>query len=181
MQIRTKDIVYMALMVVLLVVCSWASIAIGSIVPFTLQTFAVFCTMLLLGGWRGTFAIAVYILMGAIGLPVFSNFRGGLGALLGPTGGYILGFLLTGVLYWIFEKAAGERVWVQLVLLVLGLALCYGFGTAWFIQVYGRSNPISVAGALGMCVLPYLPVDAVKRARAAVLCRRLKPALKLDK
>ena len=75
MQIRTKDLVYMALMVVLLVVCSWASITIGSIVPFTLQTFAVFCTMLLLGGWRGSFAIAVYILMGAVGLPVFSNFR----------------------------------------------------------------------------------------------------------
>ena len=180
MQIRTKDLVYMALMVVLLVVCSWSSIVIGSIVPFTLQTFAVFCTMLLLGGWRGSFAIAVYILMGAVGLPVFSGFRGGFGALLGPTGGYILGFLLTGVLYWALEKAANGRFWVQLVLLVLGLALCYGFGTVWFIQVYGRTNPISVAGALGMCVLPYLPVDAIKLALAAVLCRRLKPVLKLQ-
>ena len=171
----------MALMVVLLVVCSWASITIGSIVPFTLQTFAVFCALELLGGARGTIAVAVYLLLGAVGAPVFSGFKGGLGALLGPTGGYILGFLLTALLYWGFERAAGERVWAQLLLLVLGLALCYGFGTAWFIQVYGRSNPISVAGALGMCVLPYLPVDAVKLALAAVLCRRLKPAMKLDK
>ncbi len=98
--------------------------------------------------------------------------------------GALLGLIAPEVLVRIFKTF--NVLFAQLLkfivpLLVLGLALCYGFGTAWFIQVYGRSNPISVAGALGMCVLPYLPVDAVKLALAAVLCRRLKPALKLDK
>ncbi|MBQ1892315.1 MAG: biotin transporter BioY, partial [Firmicutes bacterium] len=91
--IKTKDMAYIALCAVLLAVCSWISIPFT--VPFTLQTFAVFCTLLILGGKRGTVAVAVYILMAAVGLPVLSGFRGGAGALLGTTGGYILGFILT--------------------------------------------------------------------------------------
>ena len=80
-----KDMAYIALLVVLIAVCSWISIP--SVVPFTMQTFGVFCAVGLLGGFRGTVAVLIYILMGLIGLPVFSNFNGGAGYLMGPTGG----------------------------------------------------------------------------------------------
>ena len=180
MQIRTKDLVYMALMVVLLVVCSWASITIGSIVPFTLQTFAVFCALELLGGARGTIAVAVYLLLGAVGVPVFAGFTGGLGILLGSTGGYLLGFLLTGLVYWLFERL-GRSLWLRVAALLLGLALCYAFGTLWFIEVYSRANgPLSVMTALSWCVLPFLLPDGLKLALALLLSARVKPLLKLD-
>ena len=78
-----KDMAYIALLVVLIAVCSWISIP--SVVPFTMQTFGVFCAVGLLGGFRGTVAVLIYILMGLIGLPVFSNFNGGAGYLMGPT------------------------------------------------------------------------------------------------
>ena len=93
--ITVRDMAYIALMAVVIALCSWISVP--AAVPFTMQTFAVFCALLLLGGRRGTFAVALYILLGAFGLPVFSGFRGGIGALLGPTGGYIVGFLLCAV------------------------------------------------------------------------------------
>ena len=121
--IKTKDMAYIALCAVLLAVCSWISIPFT--VPFTLQTFAVFCTLLILGGKRGTVAVAVYILMAAVGLPVLSGFRGGAGALLGTTGGYILGFILTGLIYWLSEKLLADSPVIRIAALVCGLAVCY--------------------------------------------------------
>ena len=179
MPFKTKDLTYTALGAVLIAVCSWISVP--APVPFTLQTFAVFSVLLLLGGRRGTAAVLVYLLLGAAGVPVFSGFRGGLGALLGATGGYLLGFLLTGLVYRLFERFTG-RVWLRIFALVLGLALCYAFGTLWFVQVYARqTGPISVAAALGWCVFPFLLPDGVKLALALLLSRRLRPLLKPDK
>ena len=100
-----KEMAYIALLVVVIAVCSWISIP--SVVPFTMQTFGVFCAVGLLGGFRGTVAVLIYILMGLIGLPVFFNFNGGVGYLMGPTGGYIVGFLFTALVYWLFEKLFG--------------------------------------------------------------------------
>ena len=168
----------MALMAVLIAVCSWISIQ--TVVPFTLQTFAVFCALELLGGARGTIAVAVYLLLGAVGVPVFAGFTGGLGILLGSTGGYLLGFLLTGLVYWLFERL-GRSLWLRVAALLLGLALCYAFGTLWFIEVYSRANgPLSVMTALSWCVLPFLLPDGLKLAMALLLSARVKPLLKLD-
>ena len=178
MNYRTKDLCYMALMAVLIAVCSWISIQ--TVVPFTLQTFAVFCALELLGGARGTIAVAVYLLLGAVGVPVFAGFTGGLGILLGSTGGYLLGFLLTGLVYWLFERL-GRSLWLRVAALLLGLALCYAFGTLWFIEVYSRANgPLSVMTALSWCVLPFLLPDGLKLALALLLSARVKPLLKLD-
>ncbi|MFR0734721.1 MAG: biotin transporter BioY [Oscillospiraceae bacterium] len=105
-------------------------------VPFTLQTFGVFAALGLLGGKRGTIAIALYLVLGAVGLPVFSGFRGGFGVLLGTTGGYIFGFLLSGLLYWALTALLGNKGWVRLLAMVLGLLLCYAAGTGWFLLVY---------------------------------------------
>ena len=178
MRFRTKDLCYMALMAVLIAVCSWISVQ--TVVPFTLQTFAVFCALELLGGARGTVAVAVYLLLGAAGVPVFAGFTGGLGILLGSTGGYLLGFLLTGLVYWLFERL-GRSLWLRVAALLLGLALCYAFGTLWFVEVYSRANgPLSVMTALGWCVLPFLLPDGLKLVLALLLSARLRPLLKLD-
>lgn len=172
-KLNVRDMIYIALMTVVIALCSWISVP--SVVPFTMQTFAVFCALLLLGGRRGFFAVALYILLGAFALPVFSGFRGGIGVLLGPTGGYILGFLLAALLFWIFE-----RRFPPLPLLIAGLLICYLFGTLWFVYVYSSGGKeIGFGAALGLCVLPYLLPDAIKLLLAFVLARRVKKALRL--
>ena len=96
-----RDLTRVALMTAILAVCGWITIPLPEpMVPFTLQTFGVFLCLLILGGRDGTLAIAAYLLLGAVGAPVFSSFRGGLGVLLGSTGGYLTGFLAMGLLYW---------------------------------------------------------------------------------
>lgn len=99
---KVQSMAYIALFAVVMAVCSWISIPILE-VPYTLQTFAVFLAVGVLGGKRGTLAVLVYILLGAVGVPVFAGFTGGLGYLLGNTGGYIIGFLFTALLMWLLE------------------------------------------------------------------------------
>ena len=171
-----RDMIYVSLMAVVIALCSWLSVP--SAVPFTMQTFAVFCALLLLGGRRGFLAVGLYILLGAFGLPVFSGFRGGIGVLLGPTGGYILGFLLTGLCDWLYERFGHERLPVQAACMVLGLVLCYAFGTAWFIRVY--TGDITLARALSLCVWPFIIPDLIKLALALLVGRRVRRALRKE-
>lgn len=179
LKFTTKDMAYIALMAVALSVCSWISVP--AAVPFTMQTFAVFCTLGLLGGRRGSMAVLIYILLGAVGLPVFSGFGGGLGTLFGPTGGYILGFLLTALLYWLFDRRDGLKLRGTAAVLFLGLIVCYAFGTAWFIEVYSKSSgPIGLTAALAMCVFPFILPDLIKLALAMLLVRTLKKHLDLS-
>ena len=86
--VTTRDMVYCAMFAVLIAVCSWISIP--ATVPFTLQTFGIFVTVGILGGKRGSVSVLIYLLLGAVGIPVFAGFKGGIGALLGTTGGYII-------------------------------------------------------------------------------------------
>ena len=170
---RTVDLAYTALFAVLITVCAWINLPLP--VPFTLQTFAICVAMGVLGGRRATWAVAVYLLLGAVGLPVFSGFRGGLGALLGTTGGYILGFLAMPLVYWAVTALIRERTWVMAAAMVLGLLVCYAFGTIWFVVLYTHtSGPISVSAALGMCVIPFVIPDLVKLGLALVLSGRLR-------
>ena len=172
-----RDMAYVAIFAVTIAICSWISIP--TTVPFTLQTFAVFLAVGVLGGRRGTFAVLVYILLGAVGLPVFAGFSGGLGALLGTTGGYIIGFFFSALLYWAMTKVLGEKTPVMVVAMVLGLIVCYAFGTVWFMTVYARnSGAIGLGTALGWCVIPFIIPDLVKIALAVGLPRLLKPHVK---
>ena len=169
-----KDMAYVAIMAVVIAICSWISIP--TTVPFTLQTFAVFLAVGVLGGRRGTFAVLVFILLGAVGVPVFAGFQGGIGVLLGTTGGYIIGFLLSALLYWAMTRALGEKTPVMVAAMVLGLIVCYAFGTAWFMIVYARNaGAIGLGTALGWCVFPFIIPDLVKIALAVGLTRVLKP------
>ena len=175
---HTKDLTYIALAVGLIAVCSWISVP--TVVPFTLQTFAVFATLALLGGKRGTIAVVCYILLGLAGAPVFSNMTGGIGVLAGLTGGYIVGFVFIGLAYWLAETLLGKKMWAQIASLVIGLAICYTFGTAWFMLVYGeRFGAVSLTSALTMCVAPFIPVDLVKLALALLLARAIEKRVKL--
>ena len=175
---KTRSMVYVALFAVLMAVCAWISVP--AAVPFTMQTFAVFLALRVLGGRRGTLAVVVYILMGAVGMPVFSHFQGGLGVLFQASGGYIIGFLFTALIIWRTEGLAGQRVWIQILSMLLGLLACYAFGTAWFMVLYARtSGAIGVGTALLWCVAPYIIPDLVKMALALTLACRLRTALKL--
>ena len=172
-----RDMACIALMAVLLTLCAWLSVP--APVPFTLQTLGVFCALGLLGGRRGSTAVLLYLLMGALGLPVFSGFQGGPGTLLGPSGGYLLGFLFSALLYWLLEGQAAKSAAHLAAVLLAGLLLCYAFGTAWFVAVYARgSNPLSWLGALSLCVFPFLLPDLLKLALALLLIRSLRPRLK---
>ena len=177
-RMRTVDMAYIAMFAVVMAVCAW--IGIPATVPFTLQTLGVFLAVGMLGGKRGTLAVLVYLLLGAVGMPVFAGFHGGLGYMLGATGGYIVGFLLSALVMWAMEAVLGRKTWVLTVSMVLGLAVCYGFGTAWFMVVYGRNTgPIGLATALGWCVIPYLVPDLVKIGLALLLQRLLSRVIRL--
>lgn len=176
---KTVDLAYVALGAVLIALCSWISIP--AAVPFTMQTFAVFFMLSALGGKRGTASIAVYILLGAVGIPVFSQFNSGIGILLGNTGGYILGFVFMGLVYWLIVGLFGKKLWVEIVAAVIGLAVCYTFGTLWFMLVYARANGVVALGTvLGWCVIPFIIPDIIKLGLALVLSRRLSSVLKLQ-
>ena len=176
---RTIDLVYIALGAVLIAVCSWISIP--TTVPFTMQTFAIFFILSILDGKRGTAAILVYVLLGAVGIPVFAHFTSGIGILLGSTGGYILGFLFIGLIYWLMVHLLGKKLWVEILAMVIGLAVCYAFGTAWFLLVYTRANgAVGLSMVLGWCVIPFILPDLLKLGLALTLSRRLTPVLKLQ-
>ena len=174
---QTVELAYIAVCTALIAVCSY--IAIPTLVPFTLQTLAVFLVLQLLGGRNGFYAVLTYLLLGGIGVPVFAEFTGGPGILFGVTGGYLLGFLLMAVIYWAAEVLLGDKLWVRITSLLVGLLICYAFGTAWFLLVYNRSNdPVGVGTALGWCVFPFLLPDAVKFGVALGLAEALRPHLK---
>lgn len=176
---RTIDLVYIALGAVLITICS--CISIPTTVPFTMQTFAIFFVLSALGGKRGTVAIIVYVLLGAVGVPVFAQFTSGIGTLLGNTGEYIVGFIFIGLVYWLIVYFFGKKLWVEILAMVIGLAVCYSFGTVWFMIVYAQTNgAVSLAIVLAWCVIPFIIPDIIKLGLALTLARRLSPVLKLQ-
>lgn len=169
---KALDMAYIGICVALMAVCSWISIP--TTVPFTLQTFAVFATVAILGMKRGTVAVIVYIILGAIGVPVFAGFSGGFGTLFGTTGGYIIGFVFTALITGGIMKAFGKTVWVMAMAMVLGLVACYAFGTVWFIYVYtSTKSAIGIMTALSWCVVPFIIPDLCKIALAILLEKRV--------
>ncbi len=172
---KTAELAYIALGAALITVCAW--ITVPFTVPFTMQIFAVFLSLILLGGRNGTIAVCVYLLLGAIGIPVFSGGKGGFSVLIGPTGGYLFGMLLIGAVYWIGTKLFGKKLWVEIALLVFGLLLCYAFGTVWFSALNPEKG---FAASLLVCVVPFLLPDSVKLALALVFGRKLRRILSMQ-
>ena len=174
--LKTIDIVYIGIFAVLIAICSWISIP--TTVPFTLQTFGVFMAVSILGGMRGTLAVLVYILLGAVGMPVFAGFTGGAGILLGSTGGYIIGFLFSALAMWAIEAAFGKSLPVRILSMLIGLLVCYALGTVWFKVVYSHANgAVSLMTVLGWCVFPFIVPDLIKVVLAFLLAPRIRPYL----
>lgn len=174
---KLYDLAVIPLFSAAIAVCAWITVPIPA-VPFTLQIFGIFLGLFTLGGKRGTLALLVYLVLGAAGLPVFSSFRGGLSVLLGTTGGYLLGFVPMALLVWAAEPFfAGKSFWRRALVCAAAVAVCYAFGTAWFLVVYTQNTgAIGVWTVLLKCVFPFLLPDAVKiflAARLAALFRRL--------
>lgn len=173
---KTKEIGYGGFSIAFMALCSWISIPFS--IPFTLQTFGIFFICFLFGGKRGALFTFAYILTGIIGFPVFSGFRGGISTLMDLTGGYILGLFWSAILLWLTERFWKDNCKWFLVFSVLGLCLCYFFGTLWFLYLNIQShNVFSIGSVLLMCVFPFIVPDLIKIVFAYVLANRLKPYL----
>lgn len=187
---KTTALVLCGIFAALMAICSFITIPLGfTPVPINLATLGVFLTGGILGKKYGSISLIVYILLGAVGVPVFAGFKGGLGVLAGPTGGYIIGYLaaafLTGLLVeLVFTKTgtdSGQRSakssssrFIGIILaMIAGLAACYALGTAWFMISTGTG----LGAALISCVIPFLPGDAAKIIVGALLVQKLRPAI----
>ena len=169
---KTKDIVFIALFAVLMTVCSWISIP--TAIPITMQTFAVFLILNFLGGKKGTVSVCIYLLLGLIGLPVYANFTSGIGMLFGMTGGYMIGWIFSGLVTWLCEKILGRKLWAQAISMLIGQIICYIGGTAWFVVVYAQNTgPIGFWSALLWCVVPFIIPDIAKLGLALWFSQRL--------
>ena len=177
-KLSVRDLTRIALCTALIAVCAWISLPVGE-VPITLQTFGIFTALGILGGKKGTISILVYILLGAVGVPVFAGMKGGIGSLLGVTGGYILGFLFAGLVFWLITALIKKvNIFVTLVALVLGNCVCYLFGSLWFQQIYLKNaKEIGLAAVFAKCVVPYIVPDLVKIAAAVTVSKAVKKVL----
>lgn len=168
---KTSAII-IAAFVAIMAVCSW--IRIPGPVPVTMQTFAVFLTISLLGTRRGTIAVCSYIAIGLAGVPVFANFAGGIPYLLGPTGGYIIGFIAMALVAGTIMDRFGKSIAVMALAMLAGLAVVYAFGTVWFMAVTGTAfAPEGIQYVLGLCVTPFIIPDAIKIALAIAIAKTL--------
>ncbi len=165
---KNKSIVLCGLFAAVISACSWITIPMA--VPFTMQTFGIFSALLMLGGKLGTVSISVYILAGAAGLPVFAGFQGGIGVILSPLGGYILGFAAMGLVYMLVTELLGEKISVKVIGLAAGLAVCYFIGTLWY-MLFGKGTDFCTA--VSVCVLPFLLPDIVKIILAVMISKRV--------
>ncbi len=160
-----------ALCAILCVVCPF-TVPIG-VVPISLSSFVVCCVGGAAGCKRGIIATTLYLFIGGLGVPVFAGFRGGLYVLLGPTGGFLCGYLmLVGIAGWVSDK--NDSTVVRGVSFSCGMILLYLCGGVW----YTVSTHVSFWAALSVCVLPFLPFDVVKITAATVLSPKLKKALR---
>lgn len=165
---KTNDLTLTAAMAALICVAGPLTVAIGP-VPLSLASFAVYLAGAILGWKRGSLAVAVYLLIGLAGVPVFSGFSGGVQKLFGVTGGYLIGYVACALITGLFSGEPRVKkprpAWMMAAGMVLGTAVLYAVGTAWFMAQTGNA----LAAALGMCVLPFLAGDAVKIAAASVI------------
>jgi len=177
--LKTKEMVLCALCTALTCILAPVSVPTPGGVPVSLATFTVMLSGLLLGEKLGALSQLIYILLGAAGLPVFAGWTGGIGLVLGMTGGYILGYLFlaffTGFFYFHMgkKKTGGERYFWMILGMASGTLVLYAFGTVWFMHVTG----MDLAASLAACVLPFLAGDAVKIAAAAALSGQIEKAL----
>ncbi len=165
--VKLKGYILAALFSVFITLCAWIQIPL--VVPITLQTFGIFLSLLLLGGYFGTLSVLTYICLGLVGLPVFSGFQGGVSALLGAGGGYIIGFLCLALVYWFFEKSFSKKIAFS-VGFPIGIIACYILGAAWFSYAYATDKGFLLTFVT--LNVYYIIPDFLKLALAFAVARR---------
>ena len=160
---KTYTLVVTALMAAVTCILAPLSIPIGP-VPISLTNFAIYLSLYVLDWKKGTISYLIYLLIGLVGVPVFSGFTGGVAKLAGPTGGYIIGFIPMAIIAGIAIDKFHQR-WIHLIGMIIGTVVCYAFGTLWFCLQSGTP----VMSALSICVFPFIPGDLIKIVIAFVI------------
>ena len=169
-KIRTKQMVLIALMTAVTCVLGPLSIPLPfSPVPISLTNFAIFLAIFILGMKNGTISFIIYLLLGAVGVPVFSSFRGGFQVLAGPTGGYLIGFIFLALIMGFALDHFDRKLVPTIIGMIIGMAVCYAFGTVWLAKLLS----LSFKEGLMMGVIPDLPGDAAKIIIAAIVGPKL--------
>lgn len=167
---RTKKIVLIGLMTAVTCILGPLSIPLPfSPVPISLTNFAIFLAVFILGMKDATISFIIYLLLGAVGVPVFSAFSGGLGKLVGPTGGYLFGFIFLALIMGFFMEHFDRKIVPTIIGMIIGMAVCYIFGTVWLAKLMS----LSFNEALALGVLPYLAGDVAKIIIAVIIGPRL--------
>lgn len=163
-ELNARDMAVTALFAAILCVMSPWSIPVGP-VPVSLATFAIYIAAAVMGRSRATIAVLVYILIGMVGLPVFSGFSGGFQKIAGVSGGYIVGYIPCAFISGAITDRFPKSLVAYPIGMILGTAILYLVGTAWFMYTTGNT----LAASLGFCVVPFLLGDAIKIAAATAL------------
>lgn len=166
---KIKNMALCGMCAAVLILCAWIAFPIGD-VSLTLQTFGIFLCLGVLGGKLGSLVIFVYLLLGAVGVPVFSGFRGGFGALLGASGGYLTGFLACGLIYWIITSLLPKG---QVIAMLVGLLACYAIGSLWYYQFYLAAGSSGTLTVILLQNLLFLPADLLKLFLARYVTKRI--------
>lgn len=170
--IKLRSVCHAALFAALMAVSAW--ITVPTTPPFTLQTLMLFTSVGILGTKVSILSLAVYLALGAVGLPVFSGFRGGIAVLADISGGYLIGFVFAVLVSGMLIKCFGKKVLPLALSFAAGLTVCYIFGSAWYYILYTHTTgTVGIGAVLATAVLPFLPADAVKIALAVFLTRKL--------
>ena len=165
---KTYEITMTALMAAVTCILAPLSIPIGP-VPISFTNLAIYLSLYLLGWKKGTISYLIYLLLGLVGLPVFSGFTGGPAKLAGPTGGYIIGFIAMAIIAGLVIDHF-HQPWLQLIGMIVGTIICYVLGTAWFCF----EAKSTVSGALSICVFPFIPGDLIKMIIAMLIGHEIK-------
>jgi biotin transport system substrate-specific component len=175
-KINIHQMILISLFAALTAVGAFVSIPIG-LVPISLQNLFTFLSGMVLGSKLGTFSQLIYILLGVVGLPVFSGFRGGFGVLLGPTGGFLTGFVIsTYVVGKIIEKMEDVRTWSYFIVGLVGIIIIYACGVTQLLIV----TEIGLKEAVLVGIIPFLPGDFLKLITASLLAIRIKSVVYLS-
>ena len=169
-KIKTKQMVLIALMTAVTCVLGPLSIPLPfSPVPISLTNFAIFLAIFVLGMKNGTISFIIYLLLGAVGVPVFSSFRGGFQVLAGPTGGYLIGFIFLALIMGFALDHFDRKLVPTIIGMIIGMVVCYAFGTVWLAKLLS----LSFKEGLMMGVIPYLAGDVAKIIIAAIVGPKL--------
>lgn len=171
---KVKQMAFTSLMTAIICVLAPISLTLPtSPIPISLGNMVICFAVTILGMKRGTLSVLLYILLGLAGLPVFSNFTGGIGKLLGPTGGYIIGYLFLALIFGFFVDHFKNRPATNALGALIGMLILYLFGTLWL----ALQLDLSFTASLWAGVIPYIPADIIKTAIALIMGMQLRKRL----